>query len=81
MREQESTKEGKGMTPLRAIREHCLKCMGWDSVCAKPVKAVRECRHSDCPLHSYRLGKNPNKKSGKGDIMRIKNAALEAVLF
>lgn len=41
-------------TPVRAIRANCLRCQGGSR------KAVRECA-VDCPLHSYRMGKNPNR--------------------
>jgi len=47
---------GKGKKALKAIREYCLECgeLGW--------KAVKNCEHATCPLYSYRLGKNPNRR-------------------
>lgn len=42
------------MTPVQSIREFCLKCAGGSK------KAVRECA-AECPLHPFRLGKNPNR--------------------
>lgn len=44
------------LTPVKAIRKKCLDCSG-DS-----HKEVRECIISDCPLHPFRMGKNPNCK-------------------
>lgn len=46
----------KNLTPVKAIRKKCLDCSG-DS-----RKEVRGCVISDCPLHPFRMGKNPNCK-------------------
>lgn len=40
-------------TPMKAIRAKCLDC-----VCFQKEE-VKKCTMSDCPLHPYRLGKNP----------------------
>ncbi len=53
------------MTPLRAIREHCLECQGWDGQGVKPMKGVRECLQEGCRFHPYRMGKSFSRK-GKG---------------
>jgi hypothetical protein len=45
------------LTPIKAIRRHCLSCSG-DS-----PKEVRLCVIPECPLYPFRLGKNPNRKS------------------
>ena len=39
--------------PVKAIREFCLDCSGDSS------KNVKECTSVNCPLHPFRLGKNP----------------------
>ncbi len=44
------------LTPLRAIKKHCLECSGYEK------KQVRECVIRDCVLFSYRQGNNPNRK-------------------
>ena len=44
------------LTPLKAIRLHCLDC------CCGQSKEVRLCPATDCSLHGFRLGKNPNIK-------------------
>lgn len=52
--------DGKGtaraMTPIRAIRAKCIDCSGDN------VAEVRACALADCPLHPYRMGRNPNRK-------------------
>lgn len=65
----------KGITPLKAIKKHCLECSGYEK------KQVRECVIKDCVLFPFRQGSNPNRKgiggkkihnsthsSGNGDI-------------
>jgi len=54
------------LTPLKAIRQNCLECVG------NSCKEVRECDKLDCPLYSYRMGKNPNRK-GVGMIKNLKS--------
>jgi hypothetical protein len=46
-------KEKKGTTPVRAIRAKCVECQGGGR------KAIANCEVLDCPLHPYRMGKNP----------------------
>lgn len=44
------------LTPLKAIKKHCLECSAYEK------KQVRECVIKDCVLFPYRLGSNPNRK-------------------
>ncbi len=44
------------LTPLKAIKKHCLECSGYEK------KEVRDCKITDCVLFPYRLGSNPNRK-------------------
>ena len=44
-------------TALKAIRAKCLDC------CCGNIAGVRDCELADCPLHRYRLGKNPDSAS------------------
>jgi hypothetical protein len=54
----------KATTPLKAIRAKCLDCSG-----GQPSE-VRECPMPDCPLHTYRMGMDPNRKGIGGDIAK-----------
>ena len=47
----------KHKSPLKAIRENCIECMG--GVGNNPWKLVEECAAVDCALHDFRFGKNP----------------------
>jgi hypothetical protein len=44
----------KNLTPVRAIRQKCMEYQGGSR------KAIRNCA-ADCPLHPYRMGRNPNR--------------------
>ena len=43
-------------SPLEAIKAKCLYC-----VCGQQSE-VELCTITDCPLHSFRFGKNPYRK-------------------
>ena len=45
----------KKLTPMKAIRIHCLICNGGP-------KGVKECQSTDCVFHNYRMGSNPARK-------------------
>ncbi|GEM_PF-2230331 len=49
----------KTKTPLKAIREFCVTCVGGKVNGHAPKKKISDCKLTDCPLHDYRLGKNP----------------------
>jgi hypothetical protein len=57
--------------PVKAIRWKCLGCQG-DS-----PSQVRLCVDTGCPLHFYRMGKNPNRKGvgGRKPISTPKTSA------
>jgi len=46
----------KNLTPLKAIRKHCLECSSGSAL------EVKNCIITDCPLYSFRFGKNPKRK-------------------
>ena len=56
--------------PLKAIRLHCRECQ-------EGTKAVRLCDRSECALHMFRMGKNPNRAGiGRRDgVFRRKSPA------
>jgi hypothetical protein len=46
----------KNLSPIKAIRKHCLECSSGSK------GEVKNCIITDCPLYPFRLGKNPNRK-------------------
>lgn len=42
-------------SPLKTIREYCLKC------CCESAHEVKMCPAKDCPLYPYRLGHAVNR--------------------
>jgi hypothetical protein len=49
------------LTPITAIRAHCLECVCWSS------DEVKKCTDKRCPLYVFRLGKNPSRQ-GIGNL-------------
>jgi hypothetical protein len=52
-------------SPLKAVRAHCLWC------CNGSANEVSLCVATSCPLHPYRMGRNPDKASLLEDEMPI----------
>lgn len=48
-----NTLEAQHMTPIKAIRAHCIEC------CGGSKKEARLCPAEKCPLHPYRMGHRP----------------------
>jgi len=46
---------------VAAVRKFCLECVGGGGR-KRASKLVRECPATKCPLHPFRLGKNPYHK-------------------
>jgi hypothetical protein len=46
----------KPMSPLRAIRAHCLDC------CGGSAQEVAKCMALNCPSWAFRMGTNPHRK-------------------
>jgi len=46
----------KKLTPIKAIRTHCLECLGWSS------DEVVKCSLKTCPLYPFRRGHDPSRK-------------------
>jgi hypothetical protein len=46
-------KPKKRQSPVKAIREHCLECVGHS------YNLVENCASPDCALFEFRFGKNP----------------------
>jgi hypothetical protein len=51
-------------TPIKAIRHHCIECVGFVK------KDVKECTSPLCSLFPYRFGKAPGHK-GKGMVNNL----------
>ena len=43
------------LTPNKAIRYHCVECMGWSA------REVKMCPDPHCPLYPFRMGTNPSR--------------------
>ena len=61
------------MTPIKAIRQKCLKCK------ENHYKQIKECEATECPLYEYRFGVNPNGKRNLTDEQRevLRNRMLK----
>lgn len=59
------------LTPLSAIRAHCLECVCWS------VDQVKNCTSPLCPLYPFRLGNNPVRKGMGGDTSRARAKLAE----
>lgn len=69
----------KKVPPLKAIRNKCLDC------CNESYIEVEKCPVNDCPLYSYRFGKNPSRAGlggtpPKGRPFKKSNRGLTDVL-
>lgn len=62
------------LTPIKAIRAHCLDCM-----CGQATE-VRLCPITDCSLYPYRMGHNP-KRAGLGENHRLELVNLPRPLL
>jgi hypothetical protein len=48
--------------PVKAIREHCIECMGGRGIGQNTSKLIEECGSPECALFEFRFGKNPYTK-------------------
>jgi len=55
-----------GRVTVKALRKFCLQCQG------SSFLAVEECETEDCPLHRYRMGKNPAMAGKRGSTEHLK---------
>jgi hypothetical protein len=54
---------GEGRPSVKLIRKYCLQCMN------ESPKLVKECQSClTCPLHSYRLARNPKRVAVRRDF-------------
>lgn len=53
----------------KAIRGKCMDCTG------QQIVEVRECNITNCPLHPFRMGKNPfSNRKGNPESFKSKNS-------
>lgn len=64
---------GKGISPLRTIRKHCLDC------CCNGSEEVANCLDPECELYRFRFGKDPRftGKVNPGIIAMMKSRGLK----
>jgi hypothetical protein len=62
-----------GIRPLTVIKNHCAECSG--------DERALFCELDHCPLHPFRLGKNPNRKGLGGNPANLtrKNPTESAI--
>lgn len=65
--------------PVKAIREHCIECMGGRKNGAKIL--VDECSAPECALHDFRFGKNPFHTQNLSDEERKRRADFARMRF
>jgi hypothetical protein len=62
------------LTPIRAIKLHCIECMGFQA------REVEHCTAPLCPLYPFRMGTNPSLKgSTRGASRNSQNEAKKRV--
>lgn len=62
------------LTPIKAIRKHCVECMGFS-----PYE-VKGCTAINCALYPYRLGTRPDIKKDKANSDLLKEIAGDLAL-
>ena len=67
-------KPKKKKSPVKAIREHCIECMGGREKGQNSGKLIEECASPDCALFDFRLGKNPYHTQNLTDVQRKERA-------
>ena len=50
----------KCKSPVKAIRQFCIECMGGRGSGQNYTKLIEECVSTNCPLYDFRFGKNPH---------------------
>jgi len=52
------------LTPIKAIRQQCIECMGF------MVKEVTDCTSTLCPLYPFRMGKTHSGRTGGKNFLK-----------
>jgi len=72
----ERYKPTKHKSPVKAIREHCIECMGGRES-EGHSKRINECNSPDCALYDFRYGKSPFRKKQTNKQLLRARANLE----
>ena len=65
-------------SPAKAIREHCIECMGGRGTGQNYAKLIVDCVTKFCALHDFRFGKNPfNTKNLSGEEKKRRAVRLK----
>lgn len=65
----------KKKSPAKAIREHCIECMGGRANNHPHKSLVRECTTYECALHDFRFGVNPFNRKTLGETQKSLRAS------
>jgi hypothetical protein len=68
----ERYKGKKHKNPVKAIREHCIECMGGRG--NGYSKLIKECPSTACSLYDFRLGTNPHHSQNLTDEQKKQRA-------
>lgn len=60
--------------PIKYIRAYCIQCV------ANQPKEVELCPIEDCPLHPFRMGKNPFRKKVERNLTEEQRDELRSRL-
>ena len=58
----ERSKPIQHTSPVKALREMCIECMGGRETGQSYSKLIAECTVQSCPAFKFRFGKNPFHK-------------------
>ena len=67
-------KPKKYKSPVKAIREFCIECMGGRGCGNNYSTLITECASSSCALYEFRFGKNPYNRKNLSDNRRTELA-------
>jgi hypothetical protein len=61
-------------SPAKAIREHCIECMGGRGTGQNYAKLIIDCVTEPCALRDFRFGKNPFNTKNLSDEEKKRRA-------
>ena len=71
----------KQKSPVKAIREFCIECMGGRGTGQNSSKLIAERSSPDCSLYDFRFGKNPFHTQNLSEEERMQRAKLARERF